>query len=69
VPLRKAQRAEVGPGDLLDAAERHPHLHLAGAVGLVAPAEQLAGPPPTRLVDLDGLGVTGEDRCTTFHGA
>ena len=69
VTLREAQTGEVHPRRLLDAAEVDPDPHLAGPVGLVPPAEQLTRPPRARLEDLDGLGLTGEHRCTTFHGA
>ena len=44
VALRQAQGGQVGPRRLLDAAEDDPHPHLAGAVGVVPPAEQLARP-------------------------
>ncbi len=67
--FRQAQAREVGPRGLLDTAELHPHPHLAGAVRVVPPAEQLTGPPGTALVDLDGLGLAGEHGCSVLHGA
>ena len=51
VALGQAEGGEVGPGRLLDTAEDHPDPHLAGAVGVVPPAEQFTRPtrhPPGR---------------------
>ena len=69
VTLGEAQGGEVGPGRLLDAAEDDAHPDLAGAVRVMPPAEQLAGPPGPCLIDLDRLGLTGEHRCSGFHSA
>ena len=69
VPLRQAERAEIGPGRLLHATEDHSHPHLAGAVRSVPPTEEFAGPPSACLIDLDGLRLAGEDSCSVLHGA
>jgi hypothetical protein len=68
VTLRKAQRGQIGPRRLFDTAEDDPDPHLAGAVGVVPPAQQLTSPPGARLIDLDSLGLTREHRCSVFHG-
>jgi hypothetical protein len=68
VTLGEAQRGQIGPRRLFDATEDDPDPHLAGPVGVVPPAQQLAGPPGARLIDLDSLGLTGEHRCSVFHG-
>ena len=69
VALGKAQGLELGPGRLLDAPEDDPDPDLARAVGGVPPAQQLAGPPRSRLIDLDGLRLAGEYRCSVLQCA
>ena len=69
VPFREAERGQVGPGRLLDTAEDHPDPHLAGTIGVVPPAQQLARPPGTGLIDLDRLGLAGEHGCSVLHHA
>ena len=47
VALREAKSGQIGPRRLLDATQDHADPHLAGTVGIVPPAQQLARPPGT----------------------